>query len=115
MIITEVNSGKKAGYSVQGTVLTVGTVSIDLQERQTDVQNVIDICLDYQLKEMREGLGAWYVATIIIPPKKRQLVQIDDETYVEQELPLDMNDVELRLWALPAEYNNENNQEEVTE
>lgn len=110
MIISEVSKGQKAPYSVSGTELTVGTVTIDLQQRQRSVQNVIDICLDNQLQTMREGLGAWYVATIVIPPRKWQLVptgELDDEgdeIMAEEELPLNMSSVELRLWGLPQEY-----------
>jgi hypothetical protein len=128
MIITEMNQGPKAAYSLQGTVLTIGDqVSIDLQERQSDVQKVIDVCLDNQLQTMREGIGAWYVATIIIPPKQRELVpsgeQDEDgnDILIERERELDMSKVELRLWALPngygesVEHVSEQNQEGVTE
>lgn len=123
MIISEVSQGKKAPYSVMGTVLTVGSVTIDLQERQQSIQNVINICLDNQLQTMGVGLGAWYVATIIIPPRQRQLIptgeldEQENEIMTEIELPLDMNRVELRLWGLPEEYAPENvdNGDEQTE
>ncbi len=111
MIISEVSQGPKAQYSISGTVLTVGTVTIDLQVRQQSVQNVIDVCLDNQLQTMAEGLGAWYVATVVIPPRQRQLVptgELDEEQneiMIEEDLPLDMTRVELRLWGLPQEYN----------
>lgn len=123
MIITEINQGPKATYSLQGKVLTIGgQVSIDLQERQSDVQKVIDICLDNQLQTMRESIGAWYVATIIIPPKQRELVpsgEVDEEgndIYIERDRELDINKVELRLWSLPAGYSqNESAEQGVTE
>ncbi|MBL5768230.1 AAA family ATPase [Heyndrickxia sporothermodurans] len=123
MIITNVNEGKKARYSMKGTRLTIeNQVSIDLEERQSDVQKVIDVCLDNQLQTMREGLGAWYVATIIIPPIQRLLAgtgeydENDNEVMSEIELPLDMNKVELRLWGLPEEYGQEESIDEgVTE
>lgn len=111
MIITEINEGKKVDYRLDGKVLTIGNqVSIDLQARQTDVQKVIDVCLDNQLQTMREGLGAWYVATIVIPPKQRELVpsgEKDEEgndILIERERELDTSLVELRLWALPVGY-----------
>ncbi len=110
MIISEVSQGQKAAYSVAGTVLTVGDVTIDLQQRQRSVQQVIDVCLDNQLQTMREGLGAWYVATIVVPPVQRQLVPTgeQDENGIdimqEELLPLDMTKVELRLWGLPQGY-----------
>lgn len=125
MIISEVSQGPKAAYSVSGTVLTVGTVTIDLQARQQSVQNVVNICLDNRLETMGVGLGAWYVATVVIPPRQRQLVptgELDEnesEIMTEVELPLDMNRVELRLWGLPEEYSpepvEEQSDEEVSE
>lgn len=119
MIISEVSQGKKAPYSVVGTVLTVGSVTIDLQERQQSIQNVINICLDNQLQTMGVGLGAWYVATVIIPPRQRQLIptgeldEEENEVMTEIELPLDMNRVELRLWGLPEEYDPEDADEQT--
>ena len=110
MIISEISQGKKGSYAVSGTVLTVGEVVIDLQERQQETQRVIDICLDNNLQTMREGLGAWYVATIVVPPIQRELYdtgEIDEEEnpiMAERILPLDMNKVELRLWGLPQNY-----------
>lgn len=110
MIITEINEGKKVNYKLEDKVLTIGEVSINLQDRQSDVQKVIDICLDNQLQTMREALGAWYVATIIIPPKQRELVpsgEKDEEgndILIERERELDTSLVELRLWALPVGY-----------
>ena len=98
MIIAHVNSGEKATVSLVGTVLTIGEqVEIDIQARQTDTQQVIDICLDNQLETMREGLGAWYVANVIIPA--RQYVIAEDE---QQARPIDVTQVEIRLWALPV-------------
>lgn len=116
MIITEINEGKKAEYKLEGKVLTIGgQVSIDLQARQADVQKVIDVCLDNQLQTMREGLGAWYVATIIIPPKQRELVPSGEkdaegnDVLIERDRELDTNLVELRLWALPVGYRENQN------
>lgn len=121
MIISEVSQGPKAPYSASGTVLTVGTVTIDLQALQQSIQNVINICLDNQLETMAVGLGAWYVATIVIPPRQRQLVPTgeldgeENEVMTEIELPLDMSQVELRLWGLPEEYAQENDEEQSDE
>lgn len=122
LIITETNEGKKTGYKLEGNVLTIGgQVSINLEERQSDTQKVIDVCLDNQLQTMREGLGAWYVATIIIPPKQRELVpssEKDEEgndILIERERELDTSLVELRLWALPVGYGERPNENEQTE
>ena len=110
MIVTNVNDGQKVQYDVTGTLLEIGDVVIDLQERQESTQKVIDVCLDNQLQTMREGLGAWYVATVIIPPIQNEVYdtgELDDNgdpIYKTRTLPLDMSKVELRLWGLPVEY-----------
>lgn len=121
MIISEVSRGPKAPYSVSGTTVTVGTVTIDLQERQRSVQQVIDVCLDHQLQTMREGLGAWYVATIVVPPIERELYEtgeVDEhgnQIMAERNRPLDMSKVELRLWGLPVGYLQEGAEGDVSE
>lgn len=118
MIISHANDGKKANYSLKGNVLTVGDVSIDLQEKQRTTERVIDICLDNQLETMREGLGAWYVANIIIPPKQYSLQSSGEQDedgndqMIEIELPVNPSQVELRLWGLPPQYFEKETQEE---
>jgi hypothetical protein len=76
-------------------------LSIDLQERQGDVQRVIDVCLDTTYTTVQEGVGAWYVATIIIPPREYQLIEDESGEMSISPMLLDMNKVEIRLWALP--------------
>lgn len=122
MIITDINIGQKAKFSLSGTKLTIGEqVTIDLASSQRAVQNVVDVCLDNQLETMREGLGAWYVATIVIPAEQRELLPDgkDEEgnvAYKEVERPLDISKVELRLWSLPENYGVRTSEEEgVTE
>lgn len=121
MIITNASSGQKAKYSLSGTELTVGDVTIDLQEKQRTVQRVIDICLDNQLETMQEGLGAWYVANVIIPPKQYTLQSTGekdengDDITEEVELPIDVSQVELRLWGLPQQFFDKNKGNEETE
>lgn len=105
MRVIHLNEGPKAPFSVSGTVLTVDGVSIDLAERQRDIQTVIDISRGRDLQTAAEGVGAWYVATIVIPPRQYELVEDVDESGQAvqrlEPLPLDLSQVELRLWALP--------------
>lgn len=119
MIITHLNEGKKAKITLQDTILTIeNKVSIDLQARQKDTQQVVDVCLDNQLKTLREGLGAWYVATIIIPARQYDLVPKEDgeegETTQVARL-LDVSGVEVRLWSLPIGYGEIVENKEITE
>jgi len=109
MIVREVNEGPKIDYALNGTVLTLGggAISIDLAERQADTETVIDICRkDGQLVE---GPSRWYVATIIIPPRRYHLVdagQVDENgapVLAREALPLDIDSVVLNLWAVPSQ------------
>lgn len=119
MIITHVNTGTKADYALRGTEITVGEVVIDVAQRQTSVQRIIDICLDNQLQTMSECVGAWYVATIVVPPFKTELVSTGEtdekgnDIFKERKLPLNMNEVELRLWNLPENYGQKNEEEQT--
>jgi hypothetical protein len=109
MIVREVNEGPKIDYALDGTVLTLGggAVSIDLAARQQDTETVIDICRDDG--HLVEGVGRWYVATIIIPPRRYHLVdtgQVDENgapVLAREALPLDTNSVVLNLWAVPSQ------------
>ena len=108
MIVTHLNEGLKAALALSGGVLTIdGKVSIDLVARQKDMQQVIDVCLDNKLDTIREGLGAWYVATVIIPPRQYELVQDEESEEDGGKLvprELDITTVEVRLYTLPAAY-----------
>lgn len=107
MFITSLNEGPKAEYSLDGAVLTVQGVYIDLAARQRDVRTVIDISLCNDLTTAAEGAGPWYIATVVIPPREYELVEtgeIDEKgsPAMQQVVrPLDLSKVELRLWALP--------------
>lgn len=111
MIITNVNAGKKASLALNGTKLTLNNqLTIDLQALQSDTQQVVDVCLDNKLETMAIGLGAWYVANIIIPARQYDFI---DEEQVAREL--DTNQVEVKLWALPVNSVNNDVEEEVAE
>lgn len=105
MRVVHLNEGPKAAFQLEGTVLSVHGVAIDLAARQRDVQTVIDLSLAGDLKTVVEGVGAWYVATVVIPARSYHLVDcIGEDGQPAQRLeplPLDVNEVELRLWALP--------------
>ena len=113
MIVRNVNTGVKAGYSVSGTELTVdvphvGAVTVDLQARQGDSRRTLDFSLDKDYARVVEGVGPWYVATVVVPAAEKQPVetgQMDGEgnpVIEEVAIPLDMSQVELHLWGLPS-------------
>lgn len=100
MNIVEKNEGRKILYSVSGTRITFDDMlTIDLKRYQKDEEKNIDISLnDDDMLQM--GLGKWYVANILIPPKEYEV----DLEGVVTEKPLDMGRVTLTLWELPFNY-----------
>jgi hypothetical protein len=102
MIITKIQPGPYVKWNLEGTKLIVEDIEIDLEEEQKDSQVIIDICGENG--ELIVGLGNMYVASIIIPPAKYELVEIDelDENgnpiYSMNKIPLDLESVELVLW-----------------
>lgn len=104
MIIQKVAAGETVAFSLRNGVLHFeDQVEIDLAARQGDIDRTIDVCLDNSLETMREGLGAWYVATIIVPARQQEYVETDEGGEVV-DLPLDMKKVVLNLWPLPQVY-----------
>lgn len=111
MIIIEKNVNKKIPYEVNGTKITFDDMlTIDLKRYQKDEERVIDISLDED-DILQMGLGKWYIANIIIPPREYEFVNNSIDTLDEKEesidkisKPLDMEKVILTLWALPNDY-----------
>ncbi len=104
MIIQKVAAGETVAFSLRNSVLRFeDQVEIDLASRQGDIDRTIDVCLDNSLETMREGLGAWYVATIIVPARQQEYIETDEGGEVV-DLPLDMQKVILNLWPLPQVY-----------
>lgn len=115
MIIQKVAAGETVAFSLRNGVLRFeNQVEIDLASRQGDIDRTIDVCLDNSLETMREGLGAWYVATIIVPARQQEYIETDEGGEVI-DLPLDMQKVILNLWPLPQVYLERKRAEQVTE
>lgn len=107
MIISKVAAGETAAFSLRSGVLAIeGQVEIPLADRQEENERVIDVCLDNDLLRVREGLGAWYVATVIIPAREYEYVEgeTDEEEGEMVVMPLDVKKVKLVLWPLPQVY-----------
>lgn len=104
MIIQKVAAGETVAFSLGNGVLRFeDQVEIDLAARQGDIDRTIDVCLDNSLETMREGLGAWYVATIVVPARQQEYIEAEEGGKVV-DLPLDMQKVILNLWPLPQVY-----------
>lgn len=107
MIISKVAAGETAAFSLRSGVLAIeGQVEIPLADRQEENERVIDVCLDNDLLRVREGLGAWYVATVVIPAREYEYVEgeTDEEAGEMVVMPLDVKKVKLVLWPLPQVY-----------
>jgi len=119
MIIEKVDPNREAfsGYQLTGSILTVAGIAVDLEAEQEDQEKVIAITLcGISGKAMRGMMQCCkYLADIIIPPRKYELVEAEDEeavTHTESvPLPLDVDSVILRTW--PVEASGENNLEGV--
>ena len=79
MIVIELQPEPFVNWSLDGTLLSVGDIVLDLEEEQQDSQAIIDIC--EKDGKLVKGLGDTYVATVVIPPAQYQLVEtgIDGE------------------------------------
>ncbi len=111
MNLVERNEGKKIQHEVDGTKITFDDMlTIDLKRYQKEEERVIDISLDED-DILQMGLGKWYIANIVIPPKEYEFIEneneVDDEgnpVLTKVAKPLDMGKVTLTLWALPYNY-----------
>jgi hypothetical protein len=125
LIIEKVDLAREcfSDYALNGNVLTIGGVAVDLADEEDDQEVIISFgsCNG----RVHRGLMPCcvYVAEVIIPPRKYETVEVtappamtgsedeamdeDTETYTETHpLPLDINAVTLRLWPLVDESQN---------
>lgn len=109
MTIVERNEGLKIPYEVNGTKITFDDMlTIDLKRYQKEEERVVDISLDED-EILQMGLGKWYIANLVIPPKEYEFVESGSDEEGNPVLnkvakPLDMDKVTLTLWALPYNY-----------
>lgn len=107
MIVTKINDGEYAEYSLDGVILKVDAMEYDLENLQQDEQNIIDIKADDR-----------FIANIIIPPAQYKEIDsgdIDDNgevVYERVKAALDTEAVKLNLWAIQKN-ENQNTQGEL--
>lgn len=101
MNIIHMNEGRKAAIGLTGSILTLGTISIDLDAVQGDIQRVLTVYVD-----AGGGLsfhGEAYAAVVIIPPRRYTDMEATDGEPAGPPtmLPCQAGAVTLQLWALP--------------
>jgi len=109
MKVRYTQSGPYIGYTLNGSVLTIGDLIIDLSGRYEDSQVVVNITRDGNT--LIEGLGGkgGYVATVVLPPKQYEFIDagvVDDlgnPVLNKTALPIDVEKVVLSLWRYVPE------------
>lgn len=112
MRIQHVNTGTKAKYKVNGSLLQLSVdgvepITLNLDDELQDVAVVVDVSLNQGFTKLERGVGNWYVASVKIPAREFDLVdtgKVDKEgwpIYKEEALPVNMRDAVLCLWGVP--------------
>jgi hypothetical protein len=117
MIIEQVDPTRASltDYSLNGSILTIGGLSVDLAQEQGDQEVIITIgrCKGMVHRGLM-GKSCEYLADVIIPPRKYETVDVegpgsgtvgsgDEEPVTHTEsvpVPLDLDSVILRLWPV---------------
>jgi hypothetical protein len=119
MLIQKVDTSREVfrDYSLEGAVLTIGGIEVDLEAEQGEQEVIISIS-NHEGKIHRGMMACCeYVAEVIIPPRRYEMVEVEASagtfhggegeepaTHTERvAVPLDMDSVVLKLW--PAEDN----------
>lgn len=83
MNIVEMNGGEKAPVDCDGCVVTIGagpdrgSVSIDLEDHQSDVEQLVMVYVDAAGRLNLDG-GA-YAAVLTIPPRRYAMEEVTEE------------------------------------
>jgi hypothetical protein len=123
MIIEKVDPNREAfsDYSQEGVNLTIGGISVDLEAEQGDQEVIITFSNHEGMIHRGMMLCCEYVADVIIPPRKYETVEVENEhgedegeadekpgTHTESvPVALDLDSVMLRLWPVAAQGENE--------
>lgn len=104
MQIVNINNGPKVGYSLNGNILTIGDLEIDLASRQKDFEVTVDVSRT-ESGDIVEGVGYAYVANIIIPPRSYTVEssQTGSDAFTQKtKTPKPFNPAKatIQLWAI---------------
>jgi hypothetical protein len=126
MIIETVDRSREAfsDYSLDGAVLTIGGIPVNLEEEQGDQEVIITFARCNGTIHRGMMPCCEYVAGVIIPPRKYDPVEVEDENREKDEgpatrtesvpVPLDVDSVTLRLWPVVDEARSEGIQHQMT-
>lgn len=98
-------AGPHPDVSVSGSVVTVGEVAVNCEERQDDSAVLIDLRQD-RGGPVTEGGAGRQVASVYIPPRRYEEVETgetDDEgnpVVSREAVPLDCDQVLVTLWTI---------------
>lgn len=101
MKIIEVNTGKKAAYSLEKELLKIESFTFDLNTLQRDYPVAITIYRTEHTLSLEDGDN--YAAEILIPAKQYILVRENDIPENEPanvRLPSSWDNLELKLWRI---------------
>jgi hypothetical protein len=97
-------------YALAGSLLTIGDISIDLEEEQEDQEVIIPFSRCAAVIHRGTMSCGEYVAEVVIPPRRYDTIEVVEETTeegAEQQthtesvpIPLDTDCVVLKLWPL---------------
>ena len=97
-------------YRLDGKVLTIGGIAVDLEAEQGDQQIIITFaCCGGTIHRGMMSCGK-YAAEVLIPPRRYETVEVVEEvseaeqrTHIESvPVPLDIDCVTLKLWPWTA-------------
>jgi hypothetical protein len=121
MIIERVDPSRDVleDYSLEGAVLNIAGIAVDIEAEQGDQEVIITFSNHNGMIHRGMMPCGEYVADVIIPPRKYETVEVEDErgedggdeepkTRTESvPVALDLDSVILRLWPLAAQSENE--------
>jgi hypothetical protein len=122
MIIEKVDPSREAfsEYSLEGAILTIGGIEVDLAAEQREQEAVVTFASCNGKVHRGMMPCCEYVADVIIPPRKYDLVEVENERGGSEKgdeepatrtesvpVPLDLDSVILRLWPVTAQSENE--------
>lgn len=108
MIVEKVDPTREVTTDIQldGTLLSVAGVKINLEEEEADSQVLITVSRHEGVATRQSVAGGEYIADIIIPPRRYEPVEdIGEDGEIKTEsvpIPVDTNSVVLRLWPISA-------------